>query len=168
MAHCHRWRSFHLRIRAVGGVGSGHPVAALLSGVDIPRRDLAGPEKVQVGLFRRHRGGGDVGLHERFCQHVFHERAAPSRELGSYRSPNAARPTARDPCLGLESHRDYRLHLGLFAFKGKAAERLPQVRGRVCSDDDLLRGGHGDFPAAVLAANSRDAPSPLAKMVTGN
>jgi len=118
MAHCHRCRYFHIRARAFGGVGSGHPVAALLSGVDVHCRDLARPEEVQVGLFRRHCGGGDVGLHERFCQYVFHERAAPSRELGSYRSPGAARPAARDPCLGLEPHHDYRLHLGLFAFKG--------------------------------------------------
>src|SRR5579864_9040392 len=87
VAVCYRRRLLCSRAAAVRGLGRFDPLAALLSGVDVPRDDHFGAAQEPLGIFHWNFRGGPVGLHEHLRDDVLLQWSAAAFALDPYRPP---------------------------------------------------------------------------------
>lgn len=93
-------------------LGSRHPLAPFLPGLDVRRDNCAQFSPKPMGIFHRPRGCRFVGLHERLREHFSLQRNRASDGMDPHRPSATIGSADRDPSMAVKLFGGRRLSLG--------------------------------------------------------
>src|SRR5690242_7675375 len=153
---------FHSCSGCLGVLGSRHPLATLLSSLDVHRDHCFDSPPEPLGIFHRHLRRRPLGLRKYCCDDFLLQRFATALAMGSHRPSSAAGLAHRRSRLVFEAGGRYRLLVGLFASITKTFWRCRQIPADICPHDRLFCVGYVFIPAPLSRPISANAAPALA------
>ena len=149
----------------IGFLGGRHPLASLLSSMDVHCYDRVELSPNSVGVFYGDLCRGLVELRKHFRNHVLFQWPPKALSMGSHRPYAAPGFAHRGACMVRKSDCHTRLCLGVFSTADENSGRRRQTLVHLRSHNRVFRFRYGSVPASL----SRHLPSTVtpASALTG-
>src|SRR5215469_172290 len=123
----------HSRARRLSLLGSRHPLAALLSGMDVCGHDRTGLAQKSLGILHRNLRRRFMGLRESGGDYLLLQRTGATFAVDAYRTSCTHRPSHRGAGMVLEFVHRGGLLVGVSPAAEEIVQRFRQIRSDTCA-----------------------------------